>query len=679
MVSRALRRKSLFGLALALAGGGACQARVATLQVERIDTSFGRFDDVRLSVDWPDGAESGAAEVRVAALDGGASGYRFRDLRWRCPLRWQREGQGFDCEGELRARGAGKARLAARWWQGKLDLELRGASGRLAVALGAGDGPGATVIAEALPVAWLQPLLQAGAPGRSLTSGTVAGRLEWAEEAGGSDRLGGPLALAGVGFDSADGRHAAAGLGLEGTLQLRFEPDATRVAFDGVLRGGEVLAGPLYVALPATPVQVGLDARGGADGAWDVSALRWSDPGVLELDATARIEPAAEDPLRNLQGEIALPDLARAQPRYLDALLGAAGLSGSRLAGAARADLTLRDGRWARAEATLDAVDAQDGADRFALQGLAGRIGWTDGEAALEGSVSWRGARLYGIALGPAELPWQSRERSLGLRAAAAVELLGGRLALSRLAWRPAVADRGAALDLALELQALDLARLSAALGWPAFRGTLSGRLPSARYADQVLSLEGGLQADLFDGRLAVDALALERPFGVAPTLTADLRFAALDLQPLTAAFGFGEITGRLDGAVLGLRLVDWSPVAFAADFHTTPAAKGPRRISRRAVNDLSRVGGGGLAAGLQNQVLKLFETFGYARIGLKCRLAENVCAMDGLDSSGPGYVIVEGSGLPRITVIGHQRQVDWPVLVARLKAATEGQVPIVQ
>ena len=53
---------------------------------------------------------------------------------------------------------------------------------------------------------------------------------------------------------------------------------------------------------------------------------------------------------------------------------------------------------------------------------------------------------------------------------------------------------------------------------------------------------------------------------------------------------------------------------------------------------------------------------------------------MAGLDSSNGGYTIVEGSGLPRITVVGHQREVDWPVLVARLKAATEGKTsPLIQ
>jgi hypothetical protein len=48
-------------------------------------------------------------------------------------------------------------------------------------------------------------------------------------------------------------------------------------------------------------------------------------------------------------------------------------------------------------------------------------------------------------------------------------------------------------------------------------------------------------------------------------------------------------------------------------------------------------------------------------------------------DSDGNGYTIVEGSGLPHITVIGHERKVDWATLVSRLKSATQGKGPVVK
>jgi hypothetical protein len=212
-------------------------------------------------------------------------------------------------------------------------------------------------------------------------------------------------------------------------------------------------------------------------------------------------------------------------------------------------------------------------------------------------------------------------------------------------------------------------------LDWPPFKGELSGRIPRVRYADDRLDFDGALTAHIFEGTVQVSGLAMERPFGTAPTLSADIAIDDLNLESLTGVFGFGEITGALDGHINGLRLVDWGPETFDADLHSDPAWKGRQRISQRAVQDLSSVGGGdGLGSSLQAQALKLFDDFGYRRIGIRCRLAQEVCAMDGLRSAGAGFIIVEGSGVPRLSVVGFNHRVDWPTLVDRLIAVTQGE-----
>jgi hypothetical protein len=125
---------------------------------------------------------------------------------------------------------------------------------------------------------------------------------------------------------------------------------------------------------------------------------------------------------------------------------------------------------------------------------------------------------------------------------------------------------------------------------------------------------------------------------------------------------------------------VDWSPVAFDARLQTDPAWKGKQRISQRAVKDISNVGGSGIAGGLQAKALAIFDDFGYERIGMACQLRDNVCTMDGVGPAGNGYIIVAGAGLPRIQVVGFQRRVDWPTLVARLESATSGEAaPIIK
>ena len=104
------------------------------------------------------------------------------------------------------------------------------------------------------------------------------------------------------------------------------------------------------------------------------------------------------------------------------------------------------------------------------------------------------------------------------------------------------------------------------------------------------IDFDGGLNLELFDGRVAISQLSLERPFGTAPSLSADIAMDDLDLMRLTEVLGFGSISGKLDGRIQGLRLVEWSPVAFDARFITDDAPGVRKRISQRAVQDLSLI-----------------------------------------------------------------------------------------
>ena len=104
------------------------------------------------------------------------------------------------------------------------------------------------------------------------------------------------------------------------------------------------------------------------------------------------------------------------------------------------------------------------------------------------------------------------------------------------------------------------------------------------------------------------------------------------------------------------------------------------QRISQRAVQNISSVGDASFAGSLQGRLIGLFDDFGYSRIGISCRLRNTVCEMGGLRSGGNTFTIVSGAGLPRLTVVGHNRLVDWPVLVERLAAVAGGDVdPVIQ
>ena len=190
---------------------------------------------------------------------------------------------------------------------------------------------------------------------------------------------------------------------------------------------------------------------------------------------------------------------------------------------------------------------------------------------------------------------------------------------------------------------------------------------------------EGGmLLLRVFDGEITLDNLRLSQPLGVVPRLWVDAVARNIDLRLMTEAFSFGRIEGRLGGHVEDLYMESWRPVAFDAQFATPAGDKSRRRISQRAVDNISSIGGGGMGGALSRSLLRIFEDFPYARLGIRCRLENGVCHMGGVGPAESGYYIVQGRGLPRIDVVGYAEEVDWPRLVAQLKSVSlEGDVRV--
>jgi hypothetical protein len=219
--------------------------------------------------------------------------------------------------------------------------------------------------------------------------------------------------------------------------------------------------------------------------------------------------------------------------------------------------------------------------------------------------------------------------------------------------------------------------QLSLALGWPEFAGMLSGVIPAVRYDDGSLSVGGVLLMRVFDGMITLQDVHLERPFGVIPRLQLDARFADIDLEALTGTFSFGRIEGRLEGRIDDLEMESWRPVAFDAAFATPAGDKSRHRISQRAVDNISSIGGGGVGGVLSRSALRFFEDFPYAKLGIRCRLENGICDMGGVAPAPDvgGYYLVKGRLLPpRLDVIGYADRVDWETLLAQILAVTKQQ-----
>jgi hypothetical protein len=663
-------------LALLLAAAAPSQSKTVRAQVDAVRSGVASMERVELVLEWADGAESGELEMRVGSLDFPLLSYRARDLAWRCPLVRGDEGD-WVCDGKVSVSGGRAQPLSLAISSGSTRAELAVGASRISYEAQAASPNLSRIRLQSIPVAWLEAYLASLWAEAQWTEGTVGGTLDVIAPAEGTLQVLTDFNLAGIGLETPDGSIAAADVKTRLQLDYRQPGANQRVNAKFTTSGGALLVRGLYVELPSTPVRIEISAEKDGEGPWRLPAYTWRDGDVLQAEGSARLD--ADAAVRDLDFELRLGDLAVARDRYLSGFLAPAGFGDLVLSGSGTARLRLAGGELQAMAMSLASVTAVDPRQRFTLAGVAGDLRWTADQAPVESRLGWASGALYGIGLGPAQFAFNSAGGELRLAAPVAVDVLAGKLSLDHLRWQAPAAGAGTRFQLGVALDGLDLGSLSQRLGWPPFTGSLDGKIPAARYERGVLTLDGGLEMQLFGGSIALSELVMERPFGIAPTLSADIVIQDIDMEPMTAAFGFGTITGRLDGHISRLRMVDWSPVAFDARLQTDPEWKGRRRISQRAVEDISKVGGAGLVAGLQTQVLKIFDDFGYARIGLACRLRDNVCAMDGVSSAGDGYTIVEGSGLPRIQVVGFRRQVDWPTLVARLKAATEGQAPVIQ
>ena len=649
-------------------------ARSAHARIHRVVAAAGTMHDVRVDLDWPAGARQGALRLRAARLDAPDLGYRFSALDWRCVLTrdgWQR----WHCDGPART-ATGTMRL-------EVDLTERGADATLVQGTRSihlqrrGDAPDVTRIDLAsIPLAWMRTLLAKAWPEAQPKAGEGDARLQVTTPRDGL-RIAGPLDLRGIAFDTPDGRIAAEGMAARLDLDMLLGP-VDRVSLRGRLGGGEALFGTAYLALADRMADVAVEAEQRGECCWRIPRFEWRDDGALQARGAAAFGPGAS--LRSLQAELHSDDVARLRDPYLSGWLGAAGLGDLAMRGPAGVHLALSEGSLRTASATLGGVDVEDPKGRFALRGLDGALAFS-ADAPVDSVLRWRSGHVYGVDFDATSMPMHSEQGRLTFAAPVDVPVLGGRLTLEHLAIQPANAGGGARADFGVDVQNLDIGALARALKLPAFAGRLSGRIPNAHYAAQQLTFDGGLSMDLFGGRLDVSSLSMERPFGVAPTLSADIAFDDLDLMSLTGVLGFGSITGRLDGRIGGLRLVDWQPVAFDAHLRTDKHVGVPQRISQRAVQDLSSVGDASFVSSLQSRLIGFFDDFGYSAIGIDCRLADAVCDMGGLDARGPNsFTIVRGGGIPWLTVVGINRRVDWPTLVERLVAVGKGDAkPVVR
>lgn len=220
---------------------------------------------------------------------------------------------------------------------------------------------------------------------------------------------------------------------------------------------------------------------------------------------------------------------------------------------------------------------------------------------------------------------------------------------------------------LKMQLDPISMNQFSKTLGWPEMQGKIDGQVPLITYANKQLVMDGKMQFNMFNGSVAMEGLRIDDLLGNVPRLYANLQMRDIDLGDLTRTFNFGVIEGKLEGDVKDLQLENWKPVRMDAIIQTADG-KHLKKVSQRAVENITALGGVGTAAALQRTFLRFFKEFNYEKMGLSCQLRGDVCKMGGVESTPTGYIIVKGKGAPTVNVNGYTEYVSLSDLIARMK-----------
>jgi hypothetical protein len=447
---------------------------------------------------------------------------------------------------------------------------------------------------------------------------------------------------------------------------------------------GRLYAEPLYLAFsPQQPLTIDteLDWIREPKG-WAIQQLDIVQPGILDASLTGRIGLASGLSVPNLQLDIRSGRFPGLYTQWLQPWLTGGLLDDLDTKGSLQGKLTVSNDQLQTVVLMLNDLSVHHPDGLFDIQQLGADIDWDSTRIDRDGlaRLHWQSASFYRLQLGAAEVALDTGPRRVALREPLRVPLLDGQLQVDEFI----LAVENGQLNWLLDglLTPVSMQSVSTALGWPPLAGTLSGMIPHARYQDHTLTLGGTLLAQAFAGDITVKNLRVRDPLGRVPRLWADIGLKHLDLETLTRTFSFGRIEGRLEGRVDQLYMEVWEPVAFDAAFATPADNPGRRRISQRAVDNISNLGGNGLGGALSRSFLNFMEDFPYRALGISCRLENGVCHMGGVRAAerGQGYYLVEGRWIPpRLDVLGYADAVDWQALVQRLRRITAGEAAVIQ
>ena len=362
-----------------------------------------------------------------------------------------------------------------------------------------------------------------------------------------------------------------------------------------------------------------------------------------------------------------IEDLKKLYDGFLKSYLEILGIDEMDIIGHINGQISIVNDELSSINIELDDVSFEMDSKKTEAMNLFGQLNWHKQGDWQTSVLNWENLLLAGMPINQSQLQFEMVGGQLKLQNNTAIPLFDGKIIVNQLQLKD-IFKPEIAIDFDGEVQPISLALITEKMGWPIMQGSIAGKIPGMKKVGHSITFDGSLAINVFGGSMLIDNLAIERLFGIAPVVAADITFERLNLQQITSTFDFGEITGLIVGYVKGLRVTNWKPDRLDAHIQSLKAKKIKQTISQRAIDNISSIGG--IQGALSRSFLRFFDSFKYKKIGIGCKLRNSICEMSGInsdDSQGNIYHLIKGRGIPSINIIGFQKFIDWEIFLNRL------------
>jgi hypothetical protein len=233
-----------------------------------------------------------------------------------------------------------------------------------------------------------------------------------------------------------------------------------------------------------------------------------------------------------------------------------------------------------------------------------------------------------------------------------------------------------------LEFDEIKLQPLLSKIWMRPLAGALTGRLNPIRYENHGLTTQGELKAEVFGGKIILSDLGASGIFTSAPVFKLNIKLEDLLLSEMTTDTAFGTIEGVLKGQLRDFEMAYGQPQRFNLLLETVQKKGISQKISVKAVENISQIGGGQSPfMGLAGAFVSFFKKFPYEKIGIQANLENDVFTVNGTIREGSTEYLVKRGSFSGVNVVNQNpdNRISFKDMVKRIKRIGSKGDPVVK